>query len=443
VNPGVASVGIRVNAFASGVVFPSQIAALITSSPAGVISITNNFLNIAIPQPGLQSSTSFKAGGGIAQCTKASLGATPAVVNYTGGTGFTATDPVTGTAGVLASSVPTTTVVEGFPSAFAVAPANVALVGSALVAGSGGGAVNPNGAAPSEGADATQGTQLTVTVTGLPANTVIVAANFLGTLTTTGSSMATAGQTTVLSLVTGAGAAPTPANNITPLGTGATVITGNTVTYEVIQTSAGATETIVIPLALYTIGTPSPSGAATSSVQLAPVSTVGTAVTTPIPRFGAAPLSGSFVSVIPCATNVLFPFVSQGNGYDTGFAISNTTADAFGTASQSGTCVYNFYGTNPPSGGTFTTKSFGGGTTDTELLSVMAPGFQGYIIAVCNFQLGHGFDFIAGPVAGGTVVGQGGPALIILQPGATSATSRKGAAGVANGFGQFGEALAH
>ena len=31
----------------------------------------------------------------------------------------------------------------------------------------------------------------------------------------------------------------------------------------------------------------------------------------------------------------------------------------------------------------------------TTLASTSAPGFQGYMIALCNFQLAHGFAFIS------------------------------------------------
>jgi hypothetical protein len=35
------------------------------------------------------------------------------------------------------------------------------------------------------------------------------------------------------------------------------------------------------------------------------------------------------------------------------------------------------------------------GTTSATLASAIAPGFEGYIIAVCNFQLAHGFAFVS------------------------------------------------
>jgi len=408
----IASVGIRVNVFASGVVFPAQISALLTSSPAGIVAITNNILNVAIPQVGL--GTTFTAGVAVAQCGAAKLGASPSTVAWTFAGGFTATNPTTGTALVAPSSVPVATVGEGFSSAF-------------LVAGVG---VGGNG----EGADSSQGTRVLFTFNSLPSNVIIITPAIIN------NGAGGAGGTLTLALVAGADANGNGA--LAGLG-GATalVATGTTVTYEVTTDSTAITESINVPFGLYTIGTPTPAGAATLSVGLAPVSTIGTPATTPIPRFGSAPITGAFVSVIPCLTNILFPWVANVAGYDTGFAISNTTTDVFGTASQSGTCVYNFFGANGPSGGTFTTPAFGGGNTDTRLLSAIAPGFSGYVIVVCNFQLGHGFEFISNGFGGGAItVGQGGPGLIILQPGVTGGVSRKGLAGIGP---PFGEALGH
>jgi len=407
-------VGIRVNVFASGIVFPSQIADLITSSPAGVLAVTNNFLNVAIPLNGITATVNTPTPG-IAQCGTATLKGTPTTVVTTAavsgvttatnlGAVLNATDPVNGNI-KTPTAVQSVTVTEGFASAF--------LIVGAPAAGNG------------EGFDSTSGTRILLTVGTLPSNVVIVAANYV-----------TAG-TMQVGLVAGAdtngagGGSPVFGAGAALLG--ATVVTGTTVTYEVTANSTAAVETINIPLAVYTIGTPSPAGTSTISVQLAPISTIGTPLVTPIPRFGAAPVSGNFFVIVPCLTNVFIPWAANTAGYDTGFALANTTTDIFGTSSQSGTCVYNFFGTNAPSGGTFTTPSFGGGAVDTRLLSVIAPGFFGYIIVQCNFQLGHGFEFIVNGFGGGTpTVGEGGEALIIPQP-ATSGTgggSRKAGASI-------------
>jgi hypothetical protein len=100
---------------------------------------------------------------------------------------------------------------------------------------------------------------------------------------------------------------------------------------------------------------------------------------------------------------LLFPYVTNASGLETGIAISNTSTDPQGYATkQAGTCTLSFYGnaTIAP----FTTPSILSGdanvnTTDWAFaLSTIPganPGFQGYVIAVCNFQYAHGFAFIS------------------------------------------------
>jgi hypothetical protein len=140
-----------------------------------------------------------------------------------------------------------------------------------------------------------------------------------------------------------------------------------------------------------------------------------------IPRF--ADTSGSGVSsfaITICETTLLFPFVTNIDGFDTGLAISNTTSDPFGTNQQVGVCNLFAYGAigQPASSptvlanaacsssstatGLFCMPGTGAtgynvlpGTTSTTLASSIAPGFQGYIIAVCNFSLAHGFAFVS------------------------------------------------
>lgn len=128
-----------------------------------------------------------------------------------------------------------------------------------------------------------------------------------------------------------------------------------------------------------TIYTSATGGAASSSLQ--------------VPRFVDSSTAKNVVVVTICRTSILFPFVTNQAGFDTGLAIANTTTDPFGTSPQAGACTLNFYGANAPAA--FTSASIDSGTTYTALASSAAPNFQGYVIAVCNFQLGHGFAFIS------------------------------------------------
>ena len=90
---------------------------------------------------------------------------------------------------------------------------------------------------------------------------------------------------------------------------------------------------------------------------------------------------------------LLFPFASNQSGFDTGISIDNTTADPFGTAPVSGTCAMTFYGVGAPAQ-PVTTPTIAAGQTYTSLVSVVAPGFQGYLIVKCQFPLARGWGFL-------------------------------------------------
>ena len=129
------------------------------------------------------------------------------------------------------------------------------------------------------------------------------------------------------------------------------------------------------------------NGAVTALIGLAPTGS------TNFPNFVATTnTSVSGAKFNTCTTSLLFPFMTNASGFDTGIAISNTSADPFGTANQPGTCTLNFYGTGAPAA--FTTTSVAAGSSYTNLASTVAAGFQGYMIAQCAFQYAHGFAFI-------------------------------------------------
>jgi len=145
------------------------------------------------------------------------------------------------------------------------------------------------------------------------------------------------------------------------------------------------------------------------------------------PRFND-PLTpvAALLTISPCKTNLLFPWVANVAGYDTGIAIVNTSSDPFGAngaLNQAGTCTLTGY---PAATGTpsvaFTTASVPTGAAATLVLSdaVNNPafnGFVGYIIAVCNFQFGHGFAYIVDNFGvGAPATAQGYVALIIPDP---------------------------
>jgi hypothetical protein len=150
-------------------------------------------------------------------------------------------------------------------------------------------------------------------------------------------------------------------------------------------------------------GSPAITGStpATVTMSYAPTATqgafsggTGASNTIAIPRFtDTSSLPITLFNIAPCTTNLLFPFVTAIPGWDTGFAIMNTGQDPWGTSTQQGTCSFTLYGTNvavvPPS------PVITSGQYYANQASIVAPGFQGYMIAICNFQFAHGYAFVS------------------------------------------------
>jgi len=113
-----------------------------------------------------------------------------------------------------------------------------------------------------------------------------------------------------------------------------------------------------------------------------------------VPRFADTSAASNIFNIALCNTVLLYPYVTNTAGFDTGIAIANTTSDPFGTRTQNGSCTLNFYGTAAPSVAV-NTGNIATGTVYATLASTAAAGFNGYMIAVCNFQLAHGFAFIS------------------------------------------------
>ena len=93
------------------------------------------------------------------------------------------------------------------------------------------------------------------------------------------------------------------------------------------------------------------------------------------------------IDVSPCQTTLLFPFVTNKSGFDTGIAISNTSA-------QAGSCTISYHGEDAPDD--WDSDEVAAERQTTFVLSATAMGFQGYIMADCSFQDAHGFGFITG-----------------------------------------------
>jgi hypothetical protein len=147
-------------------------------------------------------------------------------------------------------------------------------------------------------------------------------------------------------------------------------------------------------------------GSATVAGSFAPLSTVTTAsASAPVPRFADTSTARTIFTISACTTNLLFVFLTNQAGFDSGIAIANTSVDPFGTAPQSGPCKLNYYGETTGGGAApaaQTSAVVPAGKTLTAVLSTggtfgiaATPGFQGYMIAQCQFQYAHGFAFIS------------------------------------------------
>ena len=102
------------------------------------------------------------------------------------------------------------------------------------------------------------------------------------------------------------------------------------------------------------------------------------------------------ITIEDCTTTLLFPFVTNQLGFNTGLVITNAS-------DGKGYCTIEYSGPDAPDD-MMTPEQVAGGAQWVNLLSNIADGFQGYITASCEFRNAHGFAFITngyGPEGGG------------------------------------------
>jgi hypothetical protein len=205
----------------------------------------------------------------------------------------------------------------------------------------------------------------------------------------------------------GATLAPTTSvNGNTTALTEIPVVNGSaTAVWEVYNTQPALVETLNFGVWTQFTANPAgnspPPGTGTVNLSYAPTPPIPFSATAgatasgvlPIPRFADTSTARNILSLGICQTLLLYPFVTNQSGFDTGIAIANTSTDPVGTGAQAGTCTMNFYGDTAPK--PVAVASIATGTVYTTLASISAPGFQGYMMALCNFQYAHGFAFIS------------------------------------------------
>jgi len=281
---------------------------------------------------------------------------------------------------------------------------------------------------------AASGTEISVTLGNVPAGaTVYVPIQIVNqtlTLNLTGSPTPV---TAPAALVASINPPASPANFAAwPLGITTATPTGNvvTLTYQVTASSAAATESANIPVAItFAANSAATQGPITILESYAPSAAL-TGQATSVPTFAVptnTPLNGSSVSL--CQTTLLFPYVTNTTGFETGIAVTNTTTDNLGKAGASiatptpGICTFNFYG-NQAQPVAFPTPTIGAwSTTGTQnpvyanTLSAMTSetNFTGYAIAVCPFLEAHGFAFLVD--SSGTFSGNMGYLAVVVPNG--------------------------
>ena len=94
------------------------------------------------------------------------------------------------------------------------------------------------------------------------------------------------------------------------------------------------------------------------------------------------------IEINDCTTTLLFPFVTNQLGFNTGLVITNASE-------EDGSCTIGYSssdGFDAPED--MTPPDIAGGEQWINLLSNIAPEFQGYVTASCEFRGAHGFAFI-------------------------------------------------
>jgi len=316
---------------------------------------------------------------------------------------------------------------------------------------------------------ATQGTRLFLSFTGVPGNAAIFVPpvvflfrqnaaltpypTFRDTATVAGVAAVVPGLSSgVAVLVTtdaagDTGYSPTDTSLPTAIASGGSTTTSNgplvqvsnnLAVYEVLFDDPNSLESVDVPVVVAyvsqlsanpPVGFPVPNQIAQVTGGFAPFYTQATAqnpqptTSFPIPRFlpGNTPLN--LFQIIKCACDLLFPFVTSTQQFDTGIAIANTSADpggglglngfSPGATSQQGAVQFWYYGVGAngaappatqtsaivPAGQVLTyvlSSGLGGIGTGPNGLDNRAAGFQGYIITQAGFQYCHAFAFISG-----------------------------------------------
>jgi len=311
------------------------------------------------------------------------------------------------------------------------------------------GTVNANGANSATPGAADAATEFKAVFSGLPYNSTIskvpqlyVSTYNVSSFTADGSSGGVgSGSTSTVAGLNAAAGNPTSEFSQFALAGGGGAVSGGTILAVPLATQSNGTATAVWDVlnaktnGTYTFAVYIAYGSTTAAlssvsvtmtaapIQPATQPTGGEAVQ--IPSFSTSVAPNPVLSIVPCQTALLFPFVSTTKvsatqHWETGIAISNTGGDPWSSvpSTNAGTCTLTFYGSGVATGAstlsppTVTGPSIPLGSNwafvaSDPLQTGTAPnvGFAGYMFAVCNFSYAHGFAFIEDMSPAGNAMG--------------------------------------
>lgn len=369
-------VNVRANANQLGVsstLIPTSINMFISISGTGSLALTNPQLTVAFVQPGM---TFTSNAGSFNQCEPQNMRSFELRFQERFGTAFRHNNP--NIAAIADQEVPGS--IYNTESMFSNKELNTAGNFPAGIA--------------------TQGTRLIARFSNVPSNITLSVAN-----------QATNAAGDRATLVTGHDANGAGGTVTYGAASGTTTVTltsgAGVAVWEVVESNPGQISRLDILAYITYSNNPLPGlGTATVTGNYAPTSTVITASSTaPVPRFVDNPQSATTFTITSCQTNLLYPFVSNQAGFDTGVVVSNTSTDPYGTAAQQGPCTVYYYGSTAGGGPAPATQTSGTVNSGSQLVFTLSaggnlgitatPGFQGYMIIRCNFQFGHGFAFVS------------------------------------------------
>jgi len=213
-------------------------------------------------------------------------------------------------------------------------------------------------------------------------------------------------------------------------------------TFDVLTEDDGSPESVDIKFVFWSHG-PLPPGL---PQMVANVYKGPTTPSTDIPLFTGVlegpPWNLSVVEFTDCLTSLLFPYVTDIAGFNTGLGISNTTLDPFNVASaadtppgpnpldlkpyygkgsavpQTGPCEFYLFanGTVPWAAVAPTATIMPGQTLTWTMSGLFGVTATGYSIAVCDFQNADGYAFVYSGLGLSTGVGANYLALVIPSP---------------------------